>query len=75
METPIALNIKPINAPHQELAWKPLGDMDYQMLDWFPMGTKYNIQMLKELRAQHMEWSRYPGNLGIKFAHIQPSPS
>jgi hypothetical protein len=33
MDTPIALNIKPLNAPHQELEWKALGDMDYQMPD------------------------------------------
>lgn len=79
METPIALNIKPINAPHQELAWKPLGDMDYQMLDWFPMGTKYNIQMLNELRAQHMSGADILGiwesNLPIyNLPQVNPMP-
>ena len=79
METPIALNIKPINAPHQELAWKPLGDMDYQMLDWFPMGTKYNILMLNELRAQHMSGADILGiwesNLPIyNLPQVNPMP-
>ena len=54
METPIALNIQPLNAPQRELEWKALGDVDYQMIDWFPMGSKFNIHMLNELKAQHL---------------------
>ena len=54
METPIALNVQPLNAPHREIAWKALGDVDYQMLDWFPMGSMFNIHMLNELKAQHL---------------------
>lgn len=79
METPIALNIKPLNAPHQELAWKALGDMDYQMLDWFPMGTKYNIQMMNELKAQHLSGADILGiwdsNLPIyNLPQVNPMP-
>ena len=54
METPVALNIQPLNAPQRELEWKALGDIDYQMLDWFPMNSKFNIHMLNELKAQHL---------------------
>ena len=54
METPIALNIQPLNAPQREITWKALGDLDYQMLDWFPLGSKFNIHMLNELKAQHL---------------------
>src|SRR5579859_6583526 len=79
METPIALNIKPLNTPHQELEWKPLGDMDYQMLDWFPMGSKYNIQMLNELKAQHLSGADILGiwdsNLPIyNLPEVNPMP-
>ena len=79
METPIALNIKPLNAPHQELEWKALGDMDYQMLDWFPMGTKYNIQMLNELKAHHLSGADILGiwdsNLPIyNLPQVNPMP-
>jgi len=41
--------------------------MDYQMLDWFPMGTKYNIQMLNELRAQHLSGADI---LGIRESNL-----
>ena len=79
METPIALNIKPLNAPHRELEWKALGDMDYQMLDWFPLGSKYNIQMLNELKAQHLSGADILGiwdsNLPIyNLPQVNPMP-
>ena len=51
METPIALNIQPLNAPQRELEWKALGDKDYQMIDSFSMNSKFNIHLLNELKA------------------------
>ena len=54
METLIALNIAPLNAPQRELEWKALGDKDYQIIDSFPLYSKFNIHMLNELKAQHL---------------------
>ena len=54
MEAPIALNIKPLNAPHKELEWKALGDLDYQMMEYSRLGAKGYIQVLNELKAQHL---------------------
>ena len=79
METPIALNIKPLNTPHRELEWKALGDIDYTMLDWFPIGSKYNIQLLNELKAQHLSGADILGiwdsNLPIyNLPQVNPMP-
>ena len=54
METPVALNIQPLNAPHRELEWKALGDRDYQMIDSFAMSSKFNIHLQNELKAQYL---------------------
>lgn len=79
METPIALNIQPLNAPQKEINWKPLGDMDYQMLDWFPMGSKYNIHMINQIKAQHLSGADILGiwdsNLPIyNLPQVNPLP-
>ena len=34
MEVPVALNVVPINAPHKELDYLPLADMDFQIKDF-----------------------------------------
>lgn len=54
METLVALNIAPLNAPHRELEWQALADRDYQMMETVLMGSKYQIHMLNELKAKHM---------------------
>ena len=54
METPVALNVQPLNAPHRELEWKALGDRDYQMLDSMAMTAKFNVHLLNELKAQYL---------------------
>ena len=33
METPIALNVTPLNAPHKDLDYLPLVDKDFQIKD------------------------------------------
>ena len=33
MEVPVALNVAPLNAPHQDLDHFPLADMDFQIKD------------------------------------------
>ena len=54
METPVALNIPPLNAPHRELEWKALGDKDYRITEIFSIKSKFNIHMLNELKPQHL---------------------
>jgi len=54
METPVALNIAPINAPHRELEWQPLADRDYQIGEEFLMCSKDHIRLLNELKAKHI---------------------
>ena len=54
METPVALNIQPLNAPQKELEWKALGDRDYQMIDSSAMSSKFNIHLQNELKAQYL---------------------
>ena len=67
METPIVLNVQALNAPHRELGWKALGDRDYQMLDSMAMTAKFNIQLMNELKAQHLSGT---DTLGIWDSHI-----
>ena len=33
METPVALNVAPLNAPHKDLEYLPLADRDFQIKD------------------------------------------
>jgi len=54
METPVALNISPLNAPHKELEWLPLADRDFHMTETIELDSQYHITVLNELRAKHM---------------------
>ena len=54
MEAPAALNIAPLNAPHRELQWQALANRDYQMMETVLMHNKYQIHLLNELKAKHM---------------------
>jgi len=54
METPVALNIAPLNAPHRELEWLPLADRDYQMAEVIESSSKYHIPLINELKARHL---------------------
>jgi len=54
METPIALNVTPLNAPHRELEWQALADRDYQMMEVVLINIKYQIHLLNELKAKHI---------------------
>jgi len=64
METPVALNIAPLNAPHKSLEWLPLADRDYQMVEVIKLSSRYHIPVITEIRARHrngtdilrMEW-------------------
>ena len=53
METPVALNIAPLNAPHKSLDWLPLADRDYQMVELIELASRYHIQVVTEIRARH----------------------
>lgn len=53
METPVALNITPLNAPHKSLEWLPLADRDYQMVELIELVNRYHIQVVTEIRARH----------------------
>ena len=53
METPVVLNVQPLNAPQRELEWQPLADMDYQISEEMLMRTKFHIHLLNELKAKH----------------------
>ena len=33
MEVPVVLNVAPLNAPHKDLDYLPLADMDFQIKD------------------------------------------
>lgn len=49
--TPVALNVAPLNAPHEELEWLPLADKDFQINDI--MGNKSHLQGFCEIRNSH----------------------
>ena len=54
METPVALNIAPLNALHRELEWQAPADRDYQMMEVVLINSKYQIHLLNELKAKHI---------------------
>ena len=54
METPVALNVTPLNVPQRELEWLPLADRDYQMAEGIPKYSKYHIHVLNDLKAKHL---------------------
>ena len=51
METPIALNVTPLNAAQRELEWLSLADRDYEMAEGIPDYSKYHIHVLNDLKA------------------------
>ena len=53
MEAPVALNIAPLNAPHESLEWLPLADRDYQMMETMELSSKYHIEVFCEMRRKH----------------------
>lgn len=53
METPVALNIAPLNAPHKSLEWLALADRDYQMKETVEISNKYHIETVCELKRKH----------------------
>jgi len=53
METPVALNIAPLNAPHKSLEWLSLADRDYQMVEVIELSSRYHIPVISEIRAKH----------------------
>lgn len=53
METPVVLNVQPLNAPQKNLKWQTLVDMDYQITEEKLMSSKFHIHLLNELKAKH----------------------
>lgn len=53
METPVALNIAPLNAPHKSIEWLSLADMDYQMVEVIELCSRYQIPFISKIRAKH----------------------
>ena len=53
METPVVLNVQPLNAPQKNLKWQTLADMDYQITEEKLMSSKFHIHLLNELKAKH----------------------
>ena len=68
MEIPVALNIAPLNAPHKELDYLPLADMDFQIKD---LGVSENpLRIILSLQRQLYEWFRRNWTLGVQYAHV-----
>lgn len=61
METPVALNIAPLNAPHRELEWLPLADRDYQMAEVILDYSRYHIHLINEMKAKHLNGTNILG--------------
>ena len=51
METPVALNISPLNAPHLDLEWLPLVDRDFQIKDM--MGLNSHLKTVYQFKSNH----------------------
>ena len=67
METPVALNIAPLNAPHKDLEWLALADRDYQMRETVELCNKYHIEIVCELKKKHRDGTDL---LGIWKSHL-----
>jgi len=69
METPVALNVTPLNAPHKELEFLPLADQDYLIQDL--VGDRNHLQAFCELRNSNLSNNDFYGiwesNLPIYF--------
>ena len=79
METSVALNIPPLNAPHRELEWLPLADRDYQMAEVIPDYNRYNIHLINELKAKHLNgtdilgiWDSYLPIFNLPQVNVLP---
>lgn len=48
VETPVALNIAPLNAPHMDLEWLPLVDRDFQFRDM--MGLTSHLEVVGQFK-------------------------
>ena len=77
METPIALNVAPINAPHKDLDYLPLADRDFQITNL--SGDRNHLQVFRQIRDNHLNNSDIFGiwesNLPIYFlpsVHVFP---
>lgn len=53
METPVALNIAPLNAPHKNLEWLSLANRDYQMVEGIEKSSRYHIPIIIKIREKH----------------------
>ena len=51
METPVALNIAPLNAPHMDIEWLPLADRDFQIRDM--MGLTTHLKAVGQFKHNH----------------------
>jgi len=69
MEAPAALNITPLNAPHNDLNWLPLADKDFQIKELF--GDQNYLQSFFQVKDSHLNNSDILGiwesNLPIYF--------
>ena len=55
MEVPVALNVAPLNAPHKDLDYLPLADMDFQIKD---LGISENpLQIFCHCRDNYLNGS------------------
>jgi len=52
METPIALNVAPMNAPHKNLDYLPLVDEDFQIKDL--SCERNHLQAFYQIRDSHL---------------------
>lgn len=52
METPVALNVAPINAPHKDLDYLPLADKDFQIKDL--SSDRNNLQAFFQVRDSYL---------------------
>ena len=50
---PIALNVAPLNAPHRQLEWQALADLDYKISEEMLSQSKFHIHLLNELKIKH----------------------
>ena len=59
METPVALNVTPLNAPHKALESLPLADRDYLIQDL--IGDRNHLQTFCELRNSYLNNNDFYG--------------
>lgn len=79
METLVALNVPPINAPRQDLDYPPLTDKDFQIKDLITTTDKNHLKVFCQCRDNYLNGYDFIGlwesNLPIYFlplVHIFP---